>query len=106
MRPSWVDESGNIDNKAYRRRLGENGLSVAPSHELAKQAIAKGCGVAVLEISSVEQLVGCPLVKDAETHGFIDGVPFDTEENYNLVMHFADKLKDISKFTRDPWKRG
>ena len=82
-----------MTNKAFRRRpmIDIDGLSVAPTHEEAKNLQYSGHGVAALLIASIEQL-NLSVLQTSDTHGFIDGVPFDDAENYDRALEIADRL--------------
>ena len=79
-----------------------DGLSVASSHESAKQAFQRGKGVAALEISAI-QFLNLRVIHGDDDHGYIDGLPYDTQENYDQVMEFAERLVALSRVTIDPW---
>lgn len=102
IRSGWLDD-GLLTDKAFRRRPGTDldGLSVATSHNTAKRLQRSGAGVAALALREIEQLglhVVCP-----GNHGAIHGLPFDTPDNYAVVIEFADRLCRIAVFKQDRW---
>ena len=93
-----------MTNKAYRRGPSDvDGLSVACSHESAKQTIQRGDGVAAIEMIEIPPL-GLQLFQDTDDHGYIAGIPYP-EENYDLAMELADRLLELSVVTPDHWNR-
>ena len=105
MKPIWF-EGDRLTNKAFRRRPEDtDGLSVASSHEAAKLLQKRsGKGVASLEIRSIEMLA-LTVFRENDDHGYIQGIPDETTENYDIVMAIADKLLKLSTVTIDPWRR-
>jgi hypothetical protein len=81
----------------------EDGLSIASSHEIAKTAFERGYGVAALEIERIEQIEPLRVFREDDAHGFIQNLPDNTPENYDLVMGFADKLVALSVVLEDRW---
>ena len=102
IRTGWLYE-GTLTDKAFRRRPKDlDGLSVSSTHDSAKRSLQSGAGVAALAVLKVEQLglqVAC-----SGSHGTILGLPFDIPENYSRVIEFADRLRDIAEFSKDPWQ--
>ncbi len=93
-----------LTNRAFLRRpVDEDGLSVAWSHDKAKQLQASGCGVAGLEIRAIAEL-GQDLAQGEDGHGAID-VPFPKGDTYDIAYEIADKLTSISDVTIDPWRQ-
>jgi hypothetical protein len=107
LRPSWFD-NGVLQNKAFRRRLGVDidGLSIASSHDSAKLLQKSGKAVASLADSGILEL-GLGVIHSDERHGFIDGVPYDSEENYNKATEIADRLVELcsGNIVYDHWRR-
>lgn len=92
-----------VTDKAFRRRPGKDldGLSVARVHAAAKRFQQSGAGVAVLRVSEIQRIglsVCCP-----GDHGTIDGLPFDTPDNYAVVIELAVRLCAIAEFKEDRW---
>ncbi len=102
IRNGWLDD-GLLTEKAFRRRAGKDldGLSVSTSHNIAKRTQRSGAGVAALILRDIEQL-GLQVVF-AGDHGAIQGLPFDSPQNYAVVIEFADRLCRIAVFKQDRW---